>query len=61
MPDIKELVRAIDTQTYVLTVIAKELCLLVQDNHLGKSLAGTLIDEMERFFDVGSQKEAAHG
>ncbi len=47
MPDLLELIKAIDRQTYVLTIVAKELCLLVQDNVGAKTVSGVLIDEME--------------
>jgi hypothetical protein len=57
MPDLSELIKAIDRQTYVLSVIAKELCLLVQNNVGAKVVSGSLIDEMEATLG----KEANHG
>ena len=51
-----QLLQAVERQTLVLQVIAKELCLLVQchANHTSKALidkiAGSAIDEMDSLF-----------
>lgn len=57
MPDLSELIKAIDRQTYVLSVIAKELCLLIHNNVGAREISGHLIDEMEETL----RKEANHG
>lgn len=50
-PCSEKLVKAIDKQTEVLVVIAKELALIAesQGTTLGKQVAGVLIDDMEKF------------
>ena len=52
MNDNAKLIKAIEEQTFVLSVIAKELAILAE-NHgttLGRQVTGCLIDEMEAFF-----------
>lgn len=54
-----KLIKAIEDQTFVLTVIAKELAILAE-NHgttLGRQVAGCLIDEMEAFFRKQNEEE----
>lgn len=52
----EQLLKAVERQTLVLQVIAKELCFLVQchANHTSKALldrmAGSVIDEMDNLF-----------
>lgn len=64
MNDNKNLVKAIEDQTFVLSVIAKELAILAE-NHgtsCGRQIAGCLIDEMEKFLrmrDEEKEKEKA--
>lgn len=58
MNDNAELVKAIEDQTFVLTVIAKELAILAE-NHgtsCGRQIAGCLIDEMETFLRMRDEE-----
>ena len=50
-PHSEKLIKAIDKQTEVLVVIAKELALIAesQGTSLGRQVAGVLIDDMEKF------------
>lgn len=47
----EKLIRAINDQTAVLTVIAKELALIAQSQSsgIGRNIAGVLIDDLEKF------------
>lgn len=47
----EKLIRAINDQTAVLTVIAKELALIAQSQStgIGRNVAGVLIDDLEKF------------
>ena len=59
MNDNKNLVKAIEDQTLVLSVIAKELAILAE-NHgttLGKQIAGCLIDDMEAFLRMRDEEK----
>jgi len=57
MPDLSELIKAIEIQTYVLSIIAKELCLLVQDNIVAREVSGSLIEEMEATLNKATNHE----
>ena len=60
--DTGKLIKAIEDQTFVLTVIAKELAILAE-NHgtsCGRQIAGCLIDKMETFLRMyDEEKEKA--
>ena len=59
MNDNAELVKAIEDQTFVLSVIAKELAILAE-NHgtsCGRQIAGCLIDEMETFLRIRDEEK----
>jgi hypothetical protein len=47
----EKLLRAINDQTAVLTVIAKELALLAESHgtSVGRQIAGVLIDDLDKF------------
>lgn len=47
----EKLIRALNDQTAVLTVIAKELALIAQSQStgIGRNIAGVLIDDLEKF------------
>ena len=47
----EKLIRAINDQAAVLTVIAKELALIAQSQStgIGRNVAGVLIDDLEKF------------
>lgn len=50
-PYSEKLIRALNDQTAVLTVIAKELALIAQSQSsgIGRNIAGVLIDDLDKF------------
>lgn len=59
MNDNANLVKAIEDQTFVLSVIAKELAILAE-NHgtsVGRQISGCLIDDMEAFLRMRDEEK----